>query len=440
VILLLVGVSTLINGEGLTWANWDEQQVCQPLTYDQPASESEIIDIVLDAAARGVHVKVVGAGHSFSAIALTNGRMISLDRYDAVVALDRENRQVTVQAGMRLHVLNEYLQSVGLALTNLGAISLQSAAGVTATSTHGTGNTGSMATTITAFTLIIANGTVMSVTPSTYPDVFAAGRVSLGALGILSTITFQCVDAFKLQRVLIPYHLNDLVALLPSLLTQYERLQWFWEPYTDNAMLLLRVPTDAPITGCWAEHSSTTEKHNYPQRMPSIPVPPNATSCVDWSYKAMTGPRDSPSLYTEMEYFVPVSDGPAAVADYRDFQESVASKHNRSVHLFTGVRYVKADDIWLSPMYGQDIAVISFIVRGTPRATGSPAEFSMYAHGLAQVAAKYGGRPHWGKQNYATAADLAPLYPRWNDFIALRARLDPNGVFLNDYLLRVLGS
>lgn len=107
--------------------------------------------------------------------------------------------------------------------------------------------------------------------------------------------------------------------------------------------------------------------------------------------------------------------------------------------LFAGVRYGKADSMWMSQMYHRDIAVLSMIVLGNATTAGPVDEFALFGHGVEQLAAKYDGRPHWGKMNWATASSLRPLYPRFDDFVALRAELDPTGIFLNNYLRRVLG-
>jgi len=228
----------------------------------------------------------------------------------------------------------------------------------------------------------------------------------------------------------ISYDLDQLLNELPVLIDKYDRLQWYYTTYTQNATLLLRLETDEPITtGCWPSniHSSISNNDN------------DITSCVDVSYKAMTSPHDDSVKYTEMEYFVPVAFSMSAIQEFISFQESVRHLHNESVELFTGVRYVKQDEIWLSPMYQRDIAVISFICLGNEFETGDPREFSMYAHGLADIAKKYGGRPHWGKVQYEDSQQLRQLYPMFDSFVDIRNQLDPDRMFVNDYLEQILG-
>eukprot|EP00054_Salpingoeca_dolichothecata_P013767 m.77002 g.77002 ORF g.77002 m.77002 type:complete len:434 (+) comp20646_c0_seq1:93-1394(+) len=409
------------------WHDWDKRQVCDPVAYVQPSSETEILEVLREAREKHLTVKVVGAGHSFSPIPLTDGIMINLDNYNKVLSTTKAS--VTVQAGIRVHQLNSALEAEGLALRNVGAICQQSIAGATATSTHGTGNTGSMSSQIIGLRLILANGTIITASQTHNTDLLNAASVGLGALGVISEVTLSVVPLFRLERITQSWKLDDLIPQLPNLTKTYERLQWYWTPYTQDATLLLRVPTTKPITGCWNGSLSTDSENIYGP----------TSSCVDVSYKALCHQTDDLTLYTEMEYFVNVSHAANLVADFRTFQASVEDRHDPSVSLFTGIRYVKADDIWLSPMYKQDIAVLSMIVLGTPTETGSPAEFSMYGHGLEEIATtKYHGRPHWGKMNWATYTDIAPCYPRLNDFVSIKKQLDPDNMFMNAYLQRML--
>lgn len=475
-------------------------QVCHPTSIQTVSSEAEIVAIVTKAAANKTPVKVFGSGHSFSPIALTGGVMLSLDNMQAV--LSHTDSEVVVQAGIRVYQLNAYLEQQGLALVNMGAIAQQSIAGATSTSTHGTGRLlGSMSTQITALRLVLWNGTIITTSATERPDIFAAARVGLGGLGVITQVTLGVVPLFRMERILTPYHLDDLLELVPTLYSTFERMQWYWTPYTTNATLLLRVPTTKPITGCWNQSGysllpdwdpleallaaataadgdltasaeagrrpipasdlvstpfgfdltpaqrtalETVRARTQARRVAGAgagapsPSGPSVT-CVDVSYKTLTGQGDDAFKYTEMEFFVPYAESMHALDDFLAFQASVLPQHNASVGLFTGMRYVAADDIVLSPMFQRDIGVISMIVLGNATTTGSPAEFSLYAHGLESIGEKYQGRFHWGKMNYENVTYVTEVYPELDAFLAVRAELDPHGMFLNDYLTRTLG-
>ena len=433
-----------VNG---TFTDWDKRQTCTPSNgIHQPSTVEELRQIVTVAEIMSTQIKTVGSGHSFSQITLTddgrtNGSIIlNLDNLNKVLKLPTpDDLTVTVEAGIRVHDLNAQLLVAGYALTNTGAIAIQSIAGATQTGTHGTGvDLGSMSSTITSLDLLLANGTVATTSITENPNLFKAVRVGLGALGIVVRVTLQVVPKFKLHRVAMPYPLDQLMVDLPRLKQDYARLQWYWTPYTNNATLLLRIPVDvdAPIVPCWpgdVELSAITGKN---------------VTCTDWSFKALCHEADDAVLYTEMEMFVDQKHCANLVQEFQTFQRSVRNQSQCAgtppktgrCSLFTGVRYGKADSIsWMSQMYQRDICVISNIVLGTTDVSGPPEEFALYGKQLETIAQKYGARPHWGKMHWFTGPEIAAVYPEIEAFKQMRAELDPNNMFVNDYLRRVLG-
>eukprot|EP00928_Gymnodinium_smaydae_P046542 TRINITY_DN31009_c0_g1_i1.p1 TRINITY_DN31009_c0_g1~~TRINITY_DN31009_c0_g1_i1.p1 ORF type:complete len:477 (+),score=59.98 TRINITY_DN31009_c0_g1_i1:43-1431(+) len=431
---------------GIRWEDWDRRQVCYPTEYLTPSHEAELVSAVQAANDAGEQVKVVGAGHSFSAIALTNGRMISLDRMKRV--LHQEGTLVRVQAGIRLYELNAELERRGLSLENLGATCEQSLAGATATGTHGTGRLlGNLASRIESVRLVIANGSVVEASRKRHKDIFDAARVGLGSLGIVSELVIRALPLYRLRLTNTIMPLGRLLQGLPAAMEKYERLQWFWlPPDEERATLVAREVVDEPITpgGCW-EGNLRNYHLAQPARMFGLPEA-NATTCVDVSYKALCDSAahyKARKLYTEMEMFVPAEDVIAAINQFRAFQARVLPEHNASVSLFTGVRYVAADDILLSTARGRATAVISFIVMGpSTEEAGDPTEFARYAQELERLAVRdFQGRPHWGKMNWATHENIRAGYGEANvqKFNELRASLDPRGIFLNDYLRSRLG-
>src|SRR5436305_3162920 len=185
-----------------TWTNWAGIQQCSPAAVEHPSTDLELSQLVKMAAGVGHRVKVVGAGHSFTDIACTSGYQLFLDQYNRVLSADRESGLVQVQAGITLQALNRELDRRGLALPNLGDIAYQSVAGAISTATHGTGiKLGGLATQVQAIELVAGDGSVVSCSRDEEPELFRAGQVGLGALGILSTVTLQAVPAFNLRVV-----------------------------------------------------------------------------------------------------------------------------------------------------------------------------------------------------------------------------------------------
>jgi FAD/FMN-containing dehydrogenase len=229
--------------------------------------------------------------------------MLNLDRLSAMLAPPTTERPVVrVQAGMRLHTLNKMLHPLGFAMENLGAIAEQSVAGATQTSTHGTGRKlGSLSTALVSLTLVLSNASVLMVNATLHPEIFAAASVGLGALGVVVEAEIRVVPSFKLRRTEMPWDLDELVAALPSLNERYERLQWYWTPFTTSATLLLReaVPSSTPVDTCWptGENVRASSSRTEPSGGGNV-------TCLDWSFKALCHPSaydEQRALYTEME-------------------------------------------------------------------------------------------------------------------------------------------
>ena len=194
------------------WSNWAGNQRCAPVAIERPRTEADLVAIVERAAAAGRRVKVVGAGHSFTDIACTDGHLVDLADYGRLLRFDAVSCQATMQAGMRLSALNRVLAQRGAALENLGDIAYQSVAGATSTATHGTGlRFGNLATRIVALRLVTGNGTVLACSAEEHPEVFRVARVGLGALGVVSEMTIQCVPAFNLHAVEAPRRVDDVL-------------------------------------------------------------------------------------------------------------------------------------------------------------------------------------------------------------------------------------
>ena len=355
--------------DGTPVSDWDRRNVCYPTAFEHPASVAEVQSIVHASGGRG-QIKVIGAGHSFSQCMLTDAPsaiMLNLDKMDAMLAQPTLMRPIVrVEAGMRLHRLNELLHPLGFALENLGAIAEQSVAGATQTSTHGTGRKlGSLSASLVSLTLVLANASTLNVSAAAHPDIFAAAAVGLGALGVVVEAEVRVVPSFKLRRTQMPWDLDALLGELPSLNERYERLQWFWTPNTPNATLLLRepVPPSTPVQSCWpnGDAASAAGPAGVEGRGHAVELDVANETCTDWSYKALCHPSAydaSRALYTEMEYFVPVDEAAALVDDLRDFHAAVAPNLTAlcappDCSLFAGIRYVAADQNWLSMMYGE---------------------------------------------------------------------------------------
>ena len=419
-----------------TWTNW-AGTVHAEVQVARPGSIAELQRVVADASG---HVKPIGAGHSFTAIGATDGVQIAPDGLSGVVRTDVESGLVTVLAGTRLHELNETLWHLGLALENLGDIDVQTVAGAISTGTHGTGaHLGGLATQVRGLQLVLADGTLWDASPE-------QTAIGLGALGVVATVTLQCVPAFALAASESPASLDDVLADLDTTAKVNDHFEFYWFPHTRRVLTkrnnrVLPGTELKPIRRLRAyvddEFLSNTvfdAINRVTTRRPALIPRANAIAAralsprdyIDRSYRVFASPRRV--VFREMEYAVPAEAVPYVLSEI----EAWLSKSREQIGFPVEVRFAAADGCWLSTAYGRDtgyLAVHQYHRR----------DHDAYFRAVEAIAREVDGRPHWGKLHYRDAASLAAAYPRFADFVALRERLDPTRKFGNAYLDSVLG-
>ena len=240
------------------WTNWTGNVVADPIRRTAPTTVAEVTAAVISAAESGTRVKCVGAGHSFTPAAATDGVLISLDDLTGIESIvptrgadGRVNgADVTVWAGTRLHRLGPLLWDLGLEQPNLGDFAEQSLAGAVSTGTHGTGcRAPGLPATVVGLQLVTADGTVMSCSRDSHPDVFAAARLGIGALGIITKITIRCVPAFALHADERPWTLSAVLQDMEGFARSADHAEFYWFPHTDaiNVKRNTRLPGDADL-------------------------------------------------------------------------------------------------------------------------------------------------------------------------------------------------
>jgi L-gulonolactone oxidase len=428
------------------WTNWAGTARAVAARVAHPADTEELAADLRKAAGEALAVKAVGSGHSFTAAAVTSGLRIELDRMASPVRVDAASALVTVQAGMPLKELNALLAAHGLAMPNLGDIDTQTISGALATGTHGTGaRYGCLSTFVTGLELVTAGGDVIRCSAAERPDVFAAARVGVGALGVVSQVTLQCVPAFTLRADERPAPLSDVWSGLADHIAGNDHFEFYWFPYTDRVQIKRNnrvAEHDAPLAG-WRRRLDDEFLSNtvfagacrigraVPATVPAISrVSARALSARTYtapSHEVFCTPRRV--RFVEMEYGVPRE----ALREAFDALRAVLGRLPFKVIFPVEVRFTAADDIWLSHGYGRDSAYLAI-----HQYVGAP--YEEYFKGFEAVAASLGGRPHWGKMHYRDAASLAEVYPRFEDFRAVRDKLDPDRTFANPYTTRVFGD
>jgi L-gulono-1,4-lactone dehydrogenase len=417
------------------WSNWSRGQSCAPAEHVRPATRAELSEAV----ARGRAVRVAGAGHSFSGVVPTDGTLLSLDRLDRVLDIDRDSGLVRAEAGIRLHRLVRELHAHGLALPNLGDIDAQSLAGALGTGTHGTGRKiGNLATSVEAMELVLADGSQLTVDGG---DELRAARVGLGALGVVAAVTLRCVPAFRLHAVDRPVPLDDVLGELDRHVDGNDHFELFTFPHSPIALTRTNNRSDAPPTPRrprreWLQ-DVVLDNHVFgllnrvarraPKTIPALNRLAGRSASqrerVADSFDVFASPRLV--RFEEMEYALPREHAVEAMRAARQILERYP------VSFPIELRFSAGDDALLSPAHGRDTAYVAVhVFEGM--------SFDAPFREVEAVMGEWAGRPHWGKRSFLSAAELAPRYPRWADFAAIRERLDPEGRFVNAWARQTL--
>lgn len=429
-----------------TWRNWGRSQVSHPRFVVHANSLDDVVAAIELARQHGLPLKTIGAGHSFTAIAATDGVQLDVSALDGVLAVDGLN--VTLGAGTHLYQLPTLLGEHGLALENMGDIDRQSIAGAISTGTHGTGaRFGGIATQVVALTLVTAAGGILRISETENAELLPAAGVGLGALGVLVEVTLRCVPDFVMHAIEKPEPLEDVLADWEARASGVDHFEFYWFPHTDDALTKsnTRLPAD---TARKPQHpvAAWIDDEFMPNGLyvlmcelgviaPATTPPLNRLSnrlvaqreVTDGWHQVFTSPRRV--RFREMEYALPREHVPAALRAVRALIEEKGWRITFPVE----VRVAAADQNWLSTAYGRESGYIAIhrYWREDP---------TEYFEAVEAIMRGFDGRPHWGKVHYRTAADLRPAYPRFDDFLAVRDTLDPDRLFRNDYLGRVLGS
>lgn len=424
----------------IVWRNWTGDQACVPERFHRPASRDELPRIVAQEARAGRRVKVTGSGHSFTSAAMTGGAMIDIARLDRVLDVDRDACLVRVEAGIVLGDLNEELQRAGLALPNLGDIDRQTLAGATQTGTHGTGaRFNNISHQIEAVELVTASGDMVEVDGG---EELLAARIGIGALGAISAVTLRCVPAFRLHRKDTLVALEDVLDRFDEVVDAHDHYEFFVFPGSDTALTVTRDATDAPLAPRSRMEEYVSEELvgnvlgnallKLVRLRPSLADHLSSLATrllsegeyVDHSHRIFVSPRKI--RWTEMEYAVPREHAVEAIGRVLD----VAAATDTALPV--EVRVVAGDPALLSPTHERDSAYIA-----VHQYQGMAWE--AYFREVEAICGEYDGRPHWGKRHDLDAETLRGRYPRFDDFLAVRDRLDPERVFANAYTDRVLG-
>ncbi|RWZ64651.1 FAD-binding protein [Labedella populi] len=432
---------------GAVWRNWARTETARPIRVERPSSAGAVQRAVRAAAASGLPIKAAGAGHSFTGIAVAIGVLLELDDLSGLVAVDRDRRYATILAGTRLSDVSRLIAGHGLALQNLGDIDRQTIAGAISTGTHGTGIAyPGLAGRVRAVTVVTGDGSLRHISEEDSPELLPAIALGLGALGVIVDITIECVDAFVLRAVETPEPYAETVHAAEARARVSDHFEFYWFPHTDVALTKTntRLPSTSrraplPRVRRWVDDdlmaNGLYRAACATGAVVPVMVPPlnraatrltGSRRFTDHSHRVFTTPRSV--RFAEMEYAVPVGELAAVLDEIRRLIDAEGWRISFPVE----VRFAAEDDVWLSTASGRESAYIA--VHRYYRDAHED-----YFRAVGEIAGRHGGRPHWGKIHYLGAQEIRSLYPRFDEFLAVREQFDPQRLFANPYLDRVLG-
>jgi FAD/FMN-containing dehydrogenase len=403
------------------WTNWGGNQTCTPAYTVRPRDEQEVLDVVRFAVREGLPVRAVGAGHSFTPIVQTGGVLVETDALTGITGIDVDRRRVRLRGGTRLSDIGPALWDAGLSLANQGDIDQQTIAGALATATHGSGiGHTSFSGTLRWARIVTGCGEVVDVGEDD-PRRLRAAQAAIGTLGIMTEVELEVVPR---------YHLREEIGY-----PHWERIRAEWDAdvagYRHYSFLLCRGDDSAALYELDTPPGESMVDRAYQKRYTEAHLDePTELSGepghrADRAYRIYPGGFGLP--YHELEYYVAAERGLEAVDAVRELFERYPQERYP-----LEVRWVKGEDGHLSPFHRRDTTVLS--VSGAPGT-----DYWEYLRDFAAVLDGFAGRPHWGKIHFLTRDRVRELYPEWEAFGSVRRELDPDGVFLNDSLRRLVG-
>lgn len=384
----------------IPWHNWSGKLAGHTRGLNFLRSEADAAALVQQVNARGGTIRAVGSGHSHADLIRNDDRIVDVSGLNGIVSVDTAAKTARVRAGTPISALGAALHEAGLALHNQGDIDRQTIAGAVGTGTHGSGQTlRNLSSAVIGARVVLASGEIVQCSATSRPELLAVVQLHLGAVGLVTELTLQLRDSYRLQESQQTVSLDAALALLPEKTKQHRHCEFFWYAHGDRALLKTMDETDAPAR---------------------YPLAAEGSRCAE-SFEVL--PNHRPHLHTEMEYSVPAAAGPDCM---RAIAELLRGEFS---HVRWPVEYrtLAADEVLLSTAYQRDTVTISVHedISNDDRT---------YFRACEAIFKAWDGRPHWGKVHYLSGAELAQCHPGWSRWWEIRDQLDPNELFLHPYL------
>ncbi|MBB3233276.1 D-arabinono-1,4-lactone oxidase [Phyllobacterium endophyticum] len=419
------------------WQNWSGYVSARPLSLRQPTELEQLGDLIKSSPGP---VRFVGTGHSFTPLVQSQGTILSLDHFDALVSHDPAALQSRIGAGIEIGALTRKLHRIGQALPNMGDIDKQTFGGALATSTHGSGiGLGAYPTQLRAMQIVDGRGVVREFNSGDHFDEMAAMGASLGVFGGVTEVTIQNILPYRLHRHRWAQCIKEVLDQFESMMTAHRSSEFYYIPFSGQAIFLSSDITDAPISTRPPQKDddgvvTLRRLRTFLLRFPWLRARLIGSAISRLAGEDYVGEwldvyaSERNVKFNEMEYHVPFEEGAATV------RKIISLLENDFPHVYfpLEVRVVAPDEIWLSPFYQR--ASCSIAIHHD--AAEDPQPFFRAAE---KIFLAHGGRPHWGKMHNLKAKELSTLYPRWADAMAVRRDMDPDNRFVTPYIAGLLG-
>lgn len=425
------------------WVSWNENVKHSYKSLYKITEEEELREVI----ANNDKIRFFGNKQSSADIAAGTDTLLDMKSYNKIVSYDYNEKTITVQSGVILGDLLEAIEAVGWCIPCLPDINTITIGGALATGTHGTSGK-LLSEYISSCRLVLADGSVKEINAE--DDLMNAVKVSLGMLGVLSTITFKCEPEYTLHVKEGPESDKEWLPKIKERLKKHDFLRVLWLPHTSKGYVITgdKIDADTPVTENlgpkFLKHRRTASKilYKYTHVFPWLTAIANKLLYIGFfsskkehkgSLYQATVTKSRGSTLELAEWTIGLSKFPEV---FKELKAEIDSwKNNSFIHIPMDVRFVQKDNAWLSYAYKEDIVTMGCVSRNAATADTYEAFKS-----VEKIFLKYGGRPHWGKRFAAKDAQMSKIYPKWKDFKELRRELDPTNKFLNPYLSKLVNE
>lgn len=455
-----------------THYTWAKTFSCRPELYITPRSLEEIQKVVKLARRCRRRIVVVGCGHSPSTLTCTSSWMVNLDHYSSVLKVDKAKKTITVEGGIRLRQLNEESNKHGLTIPNLGSIDDQSVVGAIATATHGSSlKHGLLSENVKSLRIVLANGQAVRCSNEQNQELFRAALISLGALGIITEVEYQLVDACSIEWEQRLEHLTSILYTWDTTLwTTKEYTRVWWMPYMKRAIVWSAEKTTKPLRApVESFYGGSVGFHTYHNLLWVSNYIPSILPYVEWfvfgmqyGFKpGMTTSAVEPlrsgllmnCLYSQFvnEWALPLSKGPEAITRLSDWinregDSGAIPFDNRGLYVHCPIEVRVSDTSESSPRPyldntcndGPTLYLNATLYR--PYLQNPPCK-DRYYEAFEWLMRDLGARPHYAKNWQFTSSEYmtSAFGEDMKKWASVRNEADPEGMFLGEWHRQSLG-